>query len=588
MSKKQFDFSGWATKAGLLCGDGRTILPGAFAHQNGEQVPLVWNHNHDDPSRVLGHAILEARGGDMYANCVFNDTEMGSIAKQLVKNGDVNALSICANKLQQKGGMVKHGQIRELSLVLAGANPGAHISYVDMAHSESGNENEEAVISFVGPFNELKHSDDADYSDDDYDENEDDEDYNEGEEDMGEEIMHADGGKKTIKEIFDTLTDEQKNAVYAIVGMTLGDEDDENGGNEDMKHNVFDSDTQNDNSLMHAAEGAIIGDAKKYGSMKESYLAHAEEYGIDGIEWLFPEVHNMNPTPEFIKRETGWVDKVFGGAHKVPWSRIKSVFADITEDEARAKGYIKGKLKKEEVFSLLKRTTQPTTIYKKQKMDRDDIIDLGSFDAVSWLKTEMRMMLNEEIARAILIGDGRLASSDDKINEDCIRPIYKDVDLFSVKCPIAVTAADDASAKTKKIINGIIRSRKQYKGSGNPTFFTTEDFITECLLLEDGIGHKLYKSVDELRVALRVSSIETVEVMEGMSREVGEKTRDLVGIIVNMNDYNVGADKGGAVNMFDDFDIDYNQQKYLIETRCSGSLVKPFSALVIETEESAS
>lgn len=586
---ENFDFEGWVTRSGIKCSDGRTILPDAFKHCDGRTVPLVWNHQHNSVDNVLGRVKLENRGNGVYGYASFNNTEQGDVARELVQHGDVTALSIYANGLRESNNAVLHGEIREVSLVLAGANPGAHISYVDMAHSESGNENEEAVISFVGPFDELKHSDDADYSDDDYDENEDDEDYDEGEEDMGEEIMHADGGKKkTIKEIFDTLTDEQKNAVYAIVGMTLGDEDDENGGNEDMKHNVFDSDTQNDNSLMHAAEGAIIGDAKKYGSMKESYLAHAEEYGIDGIEWLFPEVHNMNPTPEFIKRETGWVDKVFGGAHKVPWSRIKSVFADITEDEARAKGYIKGKYKKEEVFSLLKRTTQPTTIYKKQKMDRDDIIDLGSFDAVSWLKTEMRMMLNEEIARAILIGDGRLASSDDKINEDCIRPIYKDVDLFSVKCPIAVTAADDASVKTKKIINGIIRSRKQYKGSGNPTFFTTEDFITECLLLEDGIGHKLYKSVDELRVALRVSSIETVEVMEGVSREVGEKTRDLVGIIVNMNDYNVGADKGGAVNMFDDFDIDYNQQKYLIETRCSGSLVKPFSALVIETEESAS
>lgn len=578
---ENFDFEGWVTRSGIKCSDGRTILPDAFKHCDGRTVPLVWNHQHDSVDNVLGRVKLENRGNGVYGYASFNNTEQGDVARELVQHGDVTALSIYANGLRESNKAVLHGEIREVSLVLAGANPGAHISYVDMAHSESGNENEEAVISFVGSFDELQHSDDADHSDND-------EEYNEGEEDMGEEIKHADGGKKTIKEIFDTLTDEQKNAVYAIVGMTLDDEDDENGGNEDMKHNVFDSDTQNDNALMHAAEGAIIGDAKKFGSMKESYLAHAEEYGIDGIEWLFPEVHNMNPTPEFIKRETGWVDKVFGGAHKVPWSRIKSVFADITEDEARAKGYIKGKYKKEEVFSLLKRTTQPTTIYKKQKMDRDDIIDLGNFDAISWLKTEMRMMLNEEIARAILIGDGRLASSDDKINEDCIRPIYKDVDLFSVKCPIAVTAADDASAKTKKIINGIIRSRKQYKGSGNPTFFTTEDFITECLLLEDGIGHKLYKSVDELRVALRVSSIETVEVMEGVSREVGEKTRDLVGIIVNMNDYNVGADKGGAVNMFDDFDIDYNQQKYLIETRCSGSLVKPFSALVIETEESAS
>lgn len=578
---ENFDFEGWVTRSGIKCSDGRTILPDAFKHCDGRTVPLVWNHQHDSVDNVLGRVKLENRGNGVYGYASFNNTDQGEVARQLVQHGDVTALSIYANGLRESNKAVLHGEIREVSLVLAGANPGAHISYVDMAHSESGNENEEAVIAFVGDDqyfnNDLSHSDEPMHE----------ENNNEGELDMNEnEMMHSEGGK-SIKAIFDTLTEEQKNAVYAIVGMAMGDEDEE--GEENMKHNVFDNDSQNEQAvLMHAAEGAIIGDAKKYGSMKESYLAHAEEYGIDGIEWLFPEVHNMNPTPEFIKRETGWVDKVFGGAHKVPWSRIKSVFADITEDEARAKGYIKGKYKKEEVFSLLKRTTQPTTIYKKQKMDRDDIIDLGSFDAISWLKTEMRMMLNEELARAILIGDGRLASSDDKINEDCIRPIYKDVDLFSVKCPIAVTAADDASAKTKKIINGIIRSRKQYKGSGNPTFFTTEDFITECLLLEDGIGHKLYKSVDELRVALRVSSIETVEVMEGVSREVGEKTRPLVGIIVNMNDYNVGADKGGAVNMFDDFDIDYNQQKYLIETRCSGSLVKPFSALVIETEETAS
>lgn len=578
---ENFDFEGWVTRSGIKCSDGRTILPDAFKHCDGRTVPLVWNHQHDSVDNVLGRVKLENRGNGVYGYASFNNTDQGEVARQLVQHGDVTALSIYANGLRESNKAVLHGEIREVSLVLAGANPGAHISYVDMAHSESGNENEEAVIAFVGDDqyfnNDLSHSDEPMHE----------ENNNEGELDMNEnEMMHSEGGK-SIKAIFDTLTEEQKNAVYAIVGMAMGDEDEE--GEENMKHNVFDNDSQNEQAvLMHAAEGAIIGDAKKYGSMKESYLAHAEEYGIDGIEWLFPEVHNMNPTPEFIKRETGWVDKVFGGAHKVPWSRIKSVFADITEDEARAKGYIKGKYKKEEVFSLLKRTTQPTTIYKKQKMDRDDIIDLGSFDAISWLKTEMRMMLNEELARAILLGDGRLASSDDKINEDCIRPIYKDVDLFSVKCPIAVLASDDASAKTKKIINGIIRSRKQYKGSGNPTFFTTEDFITECLLLEDGIGHKLYKSVDELRVALRVSSIETVEVMEGVSREVGEKNRPLVGIIVNMNDYNVGADKGGAVNMFDDFDIDYNQQKYLIETRCSGSLVKPFSALVIETEETAS
>lgn len=582
------DFSGWVTKYGVRCSDGRTILRDAFAHCDNVTVPVVWNHQHNSVDNVLGHARLEKRNEGIYGYATFNDTESGRTAKELVQHGDVNAMSIYANELKSNGAAVVHGTIREVSLVLSGANPGAHIEYVDMAHSESGIENSEAIIYGTNDDGNNIFLEHSDHESEEYDGN--------GFITALDLISHADKGdnamasKKSLGEIFDTLTDEQKTAVFAIVGMAIdadNDEDEENGG-EDMKHNLFDSESMDNNTeLMHAAEGVIIGDAKKFGSVRESFLAHAEEYGIDGVEWLFPEVHNLNPTPEFIKRDTTWVDAVYGGAHKIPWSRIKSVFADITEDEARAKGYIKGKYKKEEVFSLLRRTTQPTTIYKKQKMDRDDIVDMGNFDAMSWLKTEMRMMLNEEIARAILLGDGRLASSEDKIDENCIRPIWKDEDLFTVKAVIEVSNTDDVAAKTKKIIDGVIRSRKKYKGSGNPALYTTEDFVTECLLLEDGIGHKLYKSEDELARTLRVSKIITVEVMEGMQREVGSKVHDLVGIIVNMNDYNLGADKGGSVNMFEDFDIDYNQQKYLIETRCSGSLVKPFSAISIETVEAA-
>lgn len=580
------DFEGWVTRNNVVCGDGLVIKENAFAHNDRQTVPLVYNHDHNSIDNVLGYCELENRRDGVWGRAYLNDTESGEIAKKIVKHGDVKAFSIYANALKKNGNNLVHGDIKEVSLVLAGCNPGAHIKYVDMAHGENGTEHEEAIFSFIddpednGNDETIEHSAEASK-----------EEVIEHSDDKKEESKVAEETKETgksIKDIFNgamnKLSDEEQNAVYAVVGMALQDNESENEGEKEMKHNVFDNDEKQEGTVIsHEAEGVIIGDAKRYGSMKESVIAHSEEYGIDGIEWLFPEVHNMNTTPEFIKRDTTWVDDVFNGAHKVPWTRIKSVFADITEDDARAKGYMKGNYKKEEVFSLLKRTTQPCTIYKKQKMDRDDVVDITDFDVISWIKTEMRMMLNEEIAKAILLGDGRPASSDDKIDENCIRPIYKDEAFYSIKNKVAFAADDTDAIKTKKIIDSIIRSRKFYKGSGNPTLFTTEDFVTDCLLLEDGIGHKLYKSVSEVATALRVSKIVTVEVMEGISREESGVNLDLVGIIVNMKDYSIGSDKGGSVNMFDDFDIDYNQQKYLIETRCSGSLTKPFSAIVVES-----
>ena len=562
----KFDFSGWATRVNLKCSDGRTIMKDAFKSNDGQIVPLVWNHQHDDPNEVLGHALLENRDEGVYAYCKFNDTESGKTAKLLVQHGDVNALSIYANQLKQSMSNVIHGNIREVSLVLAGANPGAFIDSV----IKHGEEIDEEAIIYTGEELEICHADDKET-----------------------EKTLAENSEKSIKEVFNTFTEEQKNAVYTLVGAALqtdneddNDNEDDEGGTE-MKHNVFDNDDNHENTLTHDAMTAIINDGKRYGSLKESFLAHAEEYGIKQIDYLFPDAKNINTPPEFIKRDTGWVSKVINGTHHTPFSRIKSVFADITEDDARAKGYIKGKLKKEEVFSLLKRTTTPTTIYKKQKLDRDDTIDITDFDVVSWLKSEMRMMLDEEIARAILVGDGRLASSDDKINEQNIRPIWTDADLYTIKSIVPATASATGEDTAKEFIKAVIRSRKSYKGSGNPTLFTTEDVVTDCLLVEDGVGRRIYNSVNDLATALRVKEIVTVEVMEGLTRSTSDGgknyTNTLMGIIVNLSDYNVGADKGGAVNMFDDFDIDYNQQKYLIETRCSGALIKPYSAIALET-----
>ena len=568
---ERFDFSGWATRNNLKCSDGRTIRKDAFKDNNGQKVPLVWNHQHNEPFNVLGHALLENREEGVYAYCAFNDTEAGQNAKRLVEHGDVSALSIYANQLKQHGGDVIHGSIREVSLVLAGANPGAFIDSI-ICHGE---ESEEEAIIYTGEDISLSHADN---------------------EEMKEEKTMEDNkkvennsGNKTVKDVFDTLTEEQKTVVYALIGQALEDagKTDENDDEEDnnMKHNVFDQDEMmQGNVLSHSDMEEIFSDAKRTGSLKESFLAHAEgTYGIDAIDTLFPEPKSMNTPPEFIKRDTNWVAGVINGVHHTPFSRIKSMFANITEDEARAKGYIKGKLKKEEVFTLLKRTTTPTTIYKKQKLDRDDIIDITDFDVVAWIKSEMRMMLDEEIARAILVGDGRLTSDDDHINEANIRPIWKDDDLYTIKTKITVDASATDDDKAKAVIKAAVKSRKDYKGSGNPVLYTTEDFLTNCLLLEDTQGYRLYKSEQDVATAMRVSRIVTVPVMENLSRTDSEsKTRNLVGIIVNLNDYNVGADKGGAVNMFDDFDIDYNQQKYLMETRCSGALIKPYSAIALE------
>lgn len=586
---EKFDFGGWATKANLKCSDGRTIMKDAFKDNDGKQVPLVWNHQHNDPNNILGHAVLENRNEGVYAHCKFNDSESGRTAKLLVEHGDVSALSIYANQLKENMSNVLHGNIREVSLVLAGANPGASIDSI-IAHGE---ESEEEAIIYTGEDIMLAHSDKG------------------FEEEVslshGEEKVEApmkkkeeeNNNEKTIAEVVETMTEEQKNVLYCLVAEAVANgkeekeenEEDEKheGGNKEMKHNVFDNENEKQEKVLtHSDMETIIADGKRYGSLKESFLAHAQEYGIENIDYLFPDEQNVDKTPQFIKRDTGWVGKVMGAVHHTPFSRIKSVFADITEDEARAKGYIKGKLKKEEVFSLLKRTTTPTTIYKKQKLDRDDVIDITDFDVVAWLKSEMRLMLDEEIARAILVGDGRLASSDDKINEQNIRPVWTDEDLFTIKRNIKQdmkTTETDADF-AKVFIRSAIRARKDYKGSGMPTLYTTEDVVTECLLLEDGVGRVLYDTVDKLATALRVKEIVTVPVMKGLTRNYttddGAKTAELYGIIVNLADYNVGADKGGAVNMFDDFDIDYNAQKYLIETRCSGAMVKPHSAIVLE------
>ena len=569
---EEFDFAGWATRFNIKCSDGRTIRKDAFKSNDGQIVPLVWNHQHNEPDNVLGHALLEYRDEGMYAYGKFNDTESGKNAKLLVMHGDVNSLSIYANQLKQQGGDVYHGNIRELSLVLAGANPGALIESV-ICHGEDNDE--EAIIYNDEESLYLSHTKDNNC-----------ESKKDKEEKKGGNLKMAGqaNNEKTLAEVFDTLTEEQKTVVYALIGQALEDQKnnkEEEEGNEEMKHNVFDNETNDENVLSHSEMQAIFSDAKRYGSLKDSVLAH----GIEQIDYLFPDATNLNKTPEFISREMGWVQKVMGAVRHTPFSRIKSVFADITEDDARAKGYIKGKLKKEEVFSLLKRTTTPTTVYKKQKLDRDDAVDITDFDVVAWLKAEMRMMLDEEIARAILIGDGRLSSSDDKINEQNIRPIFNDADLYTVKAIVEFGEAATDDEKAKAFIRAVIKNRKHYKGSGEPTLYTTEDLVSDCLLLEDANGRVIYETIDKLKNALRVKDIVAVPVMEGAK---GAKGGDLMGLLVNLNDYNVGADKGGAVNMFDDFDIDYNAQKYLIETRCSGALTKPYSAIAFETKAAAS
>ena len=577
---ENYDFSGWATRNDVRCSDGRIIRRDAFKHDDGVSVPLVWNHQHNELSNVLGHALLENRPEGVYAYGYLNDTESGEMAKVLVKHGDISALSIYANRLQQRGNEVIHGEIKEVSLVHAGANPGA---FIDTMLIHGDDEDDEAII-YSGMQLELCHADTK---------KEDEKKPAESETEPKEkaETEEKKMAKKTVGDVIDSMTPEQQDVMYNLIGMALQeggdadeDDEDEEGGNTEMKHNVFDVDSYMGEDVLVHSDGTIVSedevreifsDMKRYGNLKDSVIAH----GIDNVDYLFPDATNFDRTPQFIQRDMGWVQKVMSGVHHTPFSRIKSTFADITEADARAKGYLKGKLKKEEVFGLLKRSTTPTTIYKKQKMDRDDIIDITDFDVVTWLKAEMRMMLDEEIARAILIGDGRLASSDDKINEQNIRPILKDEELFTIQVPVNVPSAATDDDKATAFIRAAIKARKNYKGSGSPTLYTTEDVLTDCLLLTDTTGRDLYTDVAQLAKKLRVKEIVTCPVMEGVK---GVEGGDLMGIIVNLADYNVGADKGGAVNMFDDFDIDYNQQKYLIETRCSGALTKPFSAMALE------
>lgn len=571
---EKYDFSGWATRNDLRCSDGLTIKKDAFKHNDGANVPLVWNHQHDHVQNILGHAILENREEGVYAYCSFNDTASGKEAKELVKHGDVEALSIWANKLKKNGSDVLHGSIKEVSLVLAGANPGATIEEV-LYHGEYSED--EAIISIHEPL-EIFHSEESKKP----------EEPEESEPaDSKEDSSMPENKGKTVAEVFDTLSEEQKTVVYAMIGAAL---DEASGGQmqqydydeegEYMKHNIFDQNYEdNRNELIHADIEAAFNDAKRIGSMKEAFIAH----GITDIDYLFPDATTLNNTPDFIKRDTGWVGKVMAATHHSPFSRIKSIHANLTEEEARAKGYITGNLKVEEVISLLKRSTLPQTIYKKQKLDRDDIIDITDFDVVAWLKGEMRIMLDEEIARAVLVGDGRLVSSDDKILETNVRPIWTDDDLYTIKQVYHVAKDSTEDDDAKAFIRNCVKSRKLYKGSGNPTLFTTEDVLTNCLLMEDSMGRIIYETQEKLATALRVKEIITVPVMESLSRVDGDTlTRHLDGIIVNLADYNIGADKGGAVNMFDDFDIDYNQQKYLIETRCSGAMTKPYGAIALE------
>lgn len=579
MAKFDYDCSGWATKANTRCYDGLTIAQDAFKECDGRVVPMVYNHDHGDIGNVIGHCLLENRPGGVYCYAKFNDTDTGRTARKCVESGDLNAFSIFANGLQKVGKTVKHGFIREVSLVLVGCNPGALIDEVIKHSADEDYEGGEAFI-YNDPGLSLTHGMDPNGN-------------------PLEELEHsADGGKtqeeakmadeknsnkeETVEDVFNTLTEKQKNVVYAIIGSTMPDKD---NGEEDetVKQNVFDKDTH-ETVLKHSIDeiNGIVKTAKSHGTMKQAFedAMDADElaHSIDNVELLFPEDHVLDTPPKIIDRDQTWVGIVMGGVHHIPFSRFKSQFADLTEDDAQAKGYIKGNFKKEQVFGLLRRSTSPTTVYKKQKMDRDDVIDITSFDVVAWLKQEMRAKLNEEIALAILFGDGRPAASEDKIDENCIRPIYNDQDLFTIKTQVPATGKT-VEEKYKELIKAVLRSRKEYKGSGTPTAFMSEDALTEMLLLEDTIGHPLYADEAALARKLRVAKIVTVPRMEGMK---GAKGGDLACLIVNLADYTVGADKGGAVSMFDDFDIDFNAMKYLIETRCSGALTTPYSAIAVE------
>ena len=588
-----YDCSGWATKANTRCYDGLTIAPDAFKECDGKTVPMVYNHDHSSVDNVIGHCLLKNRPQGVYCYAKFNDTDTGRTAKACVENGDLSAFSIYANGLQKVGKTVKHGFIREVSLVLAGCNPGALIDEVVKHSADEDYEGGEAFIynedglSLTNgmdpegnPLEDLTHSADSGNAVTD-------------DKATQEEAKMADeknmSKEETVADVFNTLTDKQKKVVYAIIGSAMASEKDDDGKEDTtVKQNVFDHDTT-ETVLKHSIGdiNAVIKGAKSSGTMKAAfensditgeelaYLSH----GIDNVEWLFPDDKVLDNPPRIIDNDQTWVGKVMSAVHHIPFSRFKSMFADLTEEDARAKGYIKGNFKKEQVFGLLRRSTSPTTIYKKQKMDRDDVIDITSFDVIAWLKSEMRLKLNEEIARAILIGDGRPAASEDKVDENCIRPVFNDADLFTIKVQVSTTGLTAVEDKYKAAIKSILRSRKEYKGAGTPTLFTTEDALTEMLLLEDTIGHALYADEAALARKLRVSNIVTVPQMEGMK---GAKGGDLFGIIVNLSDYTVGADKGGAVSMFDDFDIDFNAMKYLIETRCSGALTTPYSAIAVE------
>ena len=592
---EKYDFHGWATRNDLRCSDGRIIRRDAFKHCDGKIVPLVWNHRHDDPTNVLGHALLENREDGVYAYCAFNDSEAGKAARLLVEHGDISALSIFANGLKQDGSNVLHGDIKEVSLVLAGANPGASIANV-IRHGETVEDEadiytgEDFIVGMEEDKKNIEHSDS----------------------DMKEK-KEVDSDDKTVADVLKTFTTDQQKVLYQLVTDALAakdeaqdeaqdetnekkDENNKNGGNNTMKHNVFDNSEQNENVLQHDDFQAIISDAKRYGSMREAFenyakdhdvdineLTHSADYGIENIGYLFSDDKAVTREPIMVSRNMDWVAKFTNSVRHTPFSRIKSLFANITEDDARAKGYIKGNVKKEEVFTLLKRSTTPTTVYKKQKIDRDDVIDIVDFDVVAWLKREMRVMLDEEIARAALVGDGRVSSSDDKIDPIHIRPIWTDDDFYTIKQTVSVASSDNESTIAKNFIKQCIKARKNYKGSGNPTLYTTEDMLTDMLLLEDTTGRVIYESTAKLATTLRVKEIVTVPVMENLTRtDEHSKVHTLLGIIVNPYDYTIGADKGGAVNMFDDFDIDYNQQKYLIETRCSGALTLPYSAIAVE------
>ena len=585
---KDYDFGGWATRNNIKCSDGRTILKDAFKQNDGQKVPLVWNHQHNDPSEVLGHALLENRAEGVYAYCKFNNTESGQTAKSLVANGDVDKLSIYANRLKTHMNNVMHGCIREVSLVLAGANPGAFIDTV-ISHGEDAEAEEEGTIYTDEHIDIIEHSDD--------------ENDKKGETDMEDENKKVDEEKKeennekTIQEVFETLNEEQKNAVYAIVGQALEHNDDseddsedssENNndeGEEDMKHNVFDNDKNNDEVLQHSEIlASAIQDAKKYGSLKESVIEHAAINNITDIGKLFPDATALNKEPIMIEKDQTWVGKIINTIKHTPFSRVKVTMGKMTEPQARAKGYIKGNKKTNIQMAALNRIVTPTTVYIKNEIDRDDVIDITDFDVVAWQKREMRKELDKELALAALLGDGRDISDNDKINEQNIIPIIKDVDTFTIKYTItegvdykqANNSASNNDSFTKGIIRAAIRSRKEYKGSGSPTFFTTEDYLTDMLLIEDQNGRRIYESLAQLALALRVKEIVTIPEMEQ------EAYKDIVGVIVNMADYTMGADKGGSVNMFDDFDIDYNQMKYLMETRCSGALTVPYSAIVLK------